>query len=126
MCQLATVSDSTWSSCAGAAQALMDSEDWDPDAYDAAMQSAFGEDYYEVRVGKYLCDGRHDVDVAVACHTSVDCLSFVMLAGVDVTAVCQPLRLWIVQAADEMGEGEEGDGGEYDEAQPVGRDQPGV
>lgn len=56
-------------------QALMDSEDWDPDAYDAAMQSAFGEDYYE--------------------------------------------------AADEMGEGEEGDGGEYDEAQPVGRDQPG-
>ena len=29
-------------------QALMDSDDWDPDAYDAAMQSAFGEDYYEV------------------------------------------------------------------------------
>lgn len=29
-------------------QALMDSEDWDPGAYDAAMQSAFGEDYYQV------------------------------------------------------------------------------
>lgn len=29
-------------------QALMDSEDWDPNAHDAAMQSAFGEDYYDV------------------------------------------------------------------------------
>jgi KRI1-like family len=29
-------------------QVLMDSEDWDPGAYDAAMQSAFGEDYYQV------------------------------------------------------------------------------
>ncbi len=29
-------------------KALMDSEDWDPDTYDAAMAAAFGEDYYEV------------------------------------------------------------------------------
>lgn len=35
------------------AQALMDSEDWDPDAYDAAMQSAFGEDYYDVNLAAW-------------------------------------------------------------------------
>ena len=95
-------------------QALMDSEDWDPGAYDAAMQSAFGEDYYQVSRGPtvaWLC-------VLAGCQAQ-------MAKAWCMGSCCIRAGLALQQADDEEAELLEGEDA-ADGAQPVGRDRTGA